>query len=56
MNSYSSKSGAATILNLRVILLSGTWKPTFDAYLNTLQPKKLQPYAPGSQTDPKIAA
>ena len=51
-----SRAGAATILNLRVILLSGTWKPTFDAYLNALQPNKLQPYAPGSQTDPKIAA
>jgi len=51
-----SREGAATILNLRVILLSGTWNSTFDAHLNALQPKKLQPYAPRSQTAHKIAA
>lgn len=51
-----SREGAATILSLRVILLSGTWNSTFEAHLDALQPRKLQPYAPRSQTDPKIAA
>lgn len=51
-----SHEGAAAILNLRVTLLSNTWKPTFATYLDAIQPKKLNPYAPRSKTKPAIAA
>lgn len=51
-----SREGAAAILNLRVTLLSGVWKPTFATYLDAIQPKTLQPYALRSQTEPAIAA
>ncbi len=50
-----SHAGAAAILSLRVPLLSGTWKPTFAAYLDARQPKQLRPYGLNTQTKHKIA-
>ncbi len=50
-----SHDGAAAILSLRVPLLSGTWKPTFDAYLKARQPTQLRPYGLNTQTKHKIA-
>ena len=44
------------ILNLRVILLSNTWKPTFAAYLQTTNPANLRPYAPKAEIPAKLAA
>lgn len=40
-----SFAGAQTILNLRVILLSGTWSSTYAVHLVTLHPHDLRPYA-----------
>lgn len=51
-----SHAGAATILNIRVPLLSGTWHATFHAYLDAQQPRTLRPYAPVSQKEVAIAA
>jgi hypothetical protein len=39
-------AGANTILMLRVIWLSNTWRRTFHTYLENLAPITLQPYAP----------
>ena len=41
-----SFEGARTIPNLRVILLSKTWRSTYDAHLHELHPTDLRPYAP----------
>jgi len=51
-----SFEGARTILNLRVILLSQTWKSTYAAHLVNLYPTQLQPYAPRSTIDLQNAA
>jgi len=51
-----SRDGASTILNLRVILLSGTWHNTFSDHLDSSNPTQLQSYAPLRQTGPNIAA
>lgn len=51
-----SRQGASTILNLRVILLSGAWRDTFSDYLDSLNPTELRPYAPHRTTKLKIAA
>jgi hypothetical protein len=47
--------GAKTVLNLRVILLSGAWRQAFSAYLDLLHPTTLRPYAPRGQPQPAIA-
>lgn len=39
-----SKQGAASIVGLRSILLSGTWPATFAAYLTSLTPARMAPY------------
>lgn len=41
-----SFAGARTILNLRVILLSKTWRSTYQAYLANRHPTTLRPYEP----------
>ena len=51
-----SHEGAKAILGLRVILLSQTWSATFGAYLKTISPTGLRPYAPASTNHVKIAA
>jgi len=51
-----SREGAAAILNLRVTLLSGTWQPTFNAYLNAKQNNQLRPYGLKPQIPMQIAA
>jgi hypothetical protein len=38
-----TRKGAQTILNLRVILLSGVWDNTFNAYVNTFNPPQALP-------------
>lgn len=49
-------AGASTILNLRVILLSGSWQATFSAYIASLNPHEMRPYAPREPTGAAIAA
>ena len=51
-----SHKGARTILNLRVILLSHTWSKTFSAYLESLNPTEMRPYAPRGEIHSQIAA
>ena len=51
-----SHAGAKTILNLRVILLSGTWDTTFSAYLNSLPQITMRPYATTTAQNDAIAA
>ncbi len=51
-----SFGGAQTILNLRVILLSGTWRSTYAAHLLNLYPRDLRPYAANGELCPKNAA
>ncbi len=51
-----SHQGAKTILALRVILLSKTWSPAMAAYLKTITPTGLRPYAPPKEKRVKIAA
>jgi hypothetical protein len=51
-----SHHGAQLILNLRVIMLSRTWKATYTAYLQQLTPATLAPYAsPATRTCRKAA-
>jgi hypothetical protein len=51
-----SHEGAKAILNLRVILLSKTWRATFATYLKTRNPTDLRPYPLPRQHHMKIAA
>ena len=51
-----SHQGARTILNLRVILLSHTWSKKFSAYLESLNPTEMRPYAPRGEIHSKLAA
>jgi hypothetical protein len=51
-----SFDGAQTILNLRVILLSRTWRSTYAAHLVNLHPHELRPYAANRDIRPKNAA
>lgn len=51
-----SRQGAKTILSLRVVLLSKTWQSTFQAFLKSINPVKLQPYRCQQQKPLKIAA
>lgn len=51
-----SREGAAAILNLRVTLLSGTWQPTFEAYLDAKHNNQLRPYGLKPPNQPRIAA
>lgn len=51
-----SFEGARTILNLRVILLSKTWRSTYDAHLHDLHPTDLRPYAPHDEIPLQNAA
>ena len=51
-----SHQGARTILNLRVILLSHTWSNKFSAYLESLNPTEMRPYAPRGEIHSKLAA
>jgi hypothetical protein len=48
--------GAATLLNLRIILLSGTWEANFRKYLESIQPATLPPYKTSHSLALKIAA
>lgn len=43
-----SFEGAKTVLRLRTVLLSGTWDPIFDAYLDQLASHGVRPYDAGS--------
>lgn len=49
-------AGASTILNLRVIQLSGSWRATFSAYLGSFNPNEMRPYATREPTRAAIAA
>jgi hypothetical protein len=51
-----SHEGAKTILNLRTILLSKTWSPTYAAYLENSYPSELRPYEKSSRSEAKTAA
>jgi hypothetical protein len=51
-----SHEGAKTILNLRTILLSKTWSPTYAAYLANGYPSELRPYEKSSRSPVKTAA
>jgi hypothetical protein len=51
-----SHEGAKTILNLRTILLSKTWSPTYAAYLENRYPSDLRPYEKLTSNKAKIAA
>ena len=51
-----SHAGAKTILNLRVILLSGTWDATFSTYLNSLPQITMRPYATTTAQNDAIVA
>jgi hypothetical protein len=48
--------GAKTILNLRVILLSKTWSPTYAAHLSRSYPAELAPYNRNSNNKARNAA
>jgi hypothetical protein len=50
-----SHEGAKTILNLRTILLSKTWSPTYAAYLENSYPSELRPYEKSSRNPAKTA-
>jgi hypothetical protein len=49
-------AGASTIVNLRVILLSGSWAATFSAYIGSFNQDEMRPYAPREPTGAAIAA
>jgi hypothetical protein len=51
-----TRAGAHTILNLRVILLSGIWESVFRATLDSHSPAELKTYAPNAQQEQRIAA
>ena len=51
-----SHEGAKTILNLRTILLSKTWSPTYSDYLENSYPSELRPYEKSSRSEAKTAA
>ena len=51
-----SFAGAQTVLNLRVILLSGTWSSTYAAHLVNLHPSELRPYTANNKIPLQNAA
>jgi hypothetical protein len=51
-----TRAGARTILNLRVILLSGVWKNVYRALLESYTSAELKTYVPQAQQDQRIAA
>lgn len=51
-----SFEGAKTVLRLRTVLLSGTWEPNFDAYLDQLASHGVRPYDAGSNKHLQNAA
>jgi len=48
--------GAQTILNLRVILLSGIWDEVYSAALEQRTPMELRPYQKKACRKEKVAA
>ena len=50
------KKNAQTILNLRVVLLSGIWEPLYREFLETINPPSLRTYAPSAHPDTRKAA
>jgi hypothetical protein len=51
-----SKAGAQTILNLRVILLSGVWSSVYRGMLASPHAAAVKTYAPTPEQPQKIAA
>jgi len=51
-----SKAGAQTILNLRVILLSGIWDGVYRALLDSHNPAEVRTYTPKAEQALRIAA
>lgn len=51
-----TRAGARTILNLRVILLSGVWDCVYRAVLDSHNPAELKTYIPKAQQVQQIAA
>jgi hypothetical protein len=51
-----TRAGAQTILNLRVILLSGVWDSAYRATLDSHNPAELKTYDPKTQHPQQIAA
>jgi len=51
-----TKQGAQTILNLRVVLLSGIWQRAYRKLLETRNPRKLRTYGPLSHLAMQQAA
>jgi hypothetical protein len=51
-----TRVGARTILNLRVILLSGIWESVYRAMLDSHTSAKLKTYVPKAQQEQRIAA
>lgn len=51
-----TRAGAHTILNLRVILLSGIWECAYRAMLDSHNPAELETYAPEAQQEQRTAA
>ncbi len=47
-----TKHGAQTILNLRVVLLSGIWQRLYRRFLQAHDPGQLRTYGPSTQTSP----
>ena len=50
------KQGAQTILNLRVVLLSGIWQPVYRKLLDTHDANDLRTYGPLPTTPTRQAA
>lgn len=51
-----SNQGARMILTLRVVVLSGTWRPTYEAYLKSRESCQIRAYAAAREIPVKNAA